>query len=118
MLNFIYVLILFVCFLLVIVVLIQNSKGGGIASNFVSTGQLMGVKRQAELIEKITWGLAAALLILCLASSAMTGSTSATTGTQNSESVVTNSEKGTETPMAPNTNPLTPPPAQQPPPGN
>ena len=67
------ILIIIVAALLVIVVLIQNSKGGGIASNFASSTQVVGVKRQAEIIEKITWGLAAALIILSLSSSALVG---------------------------------------------
>ena len=71
--GFISILIIIVAALLVIVVLIQNSKGGGIASNFASSTQVVGVKRQAEIIEKITWGLAAALIILSLSASAIAG---------------------------------------------
>ena len=50
-----------------------QKRRGGIASNFASSTQVVGVKRQAEIIEKITWGLAAALIILSLSSSAFSG---------------------------------------------
>ncbi len=53
------------------VVLIQNSKGGGLASNFASSTQVMGVKRTADFLEKSTWTLASALLLLCLISAAL-----------------------------------------------
>jgi len=60
------VLILIVCALLILVVLVQNSKGGGLASGFASNNQIMGVRRTSDFIEKATWGLAAALLVLSL----------------------------------------------------
>ncbi len=60
------VLILIVCALLILVVLVQNSKGGGLASGFASNNQIMGVRRTSDFIEKATWGLAGALLVLSL----------------------------------------------------
>jgi preprotein translocase subunit SecG len=62
------VLILIACILLILVVLVQNSKGGGLAANFGSTGQIMGVRKTADFLEKTTWYLAMALLGLCLIS--------------------------------------------------
>ena len=70
MYNLITVLIFIVCILLVLIVLVQNSKGGGLASNFQSAGQIMGVRKTTDFLEKATWGLAAALLILSIAGSA------------------------------------------------
>jgi preprotein translocase subunit SecG len=66
-------LTIFVCVLLVLVVLAQNSKGGGLSSQFGGggTSQLMGVKRTGDLLEKLTWGLAIALMVLSLSSHAM-----------------------------------------------
>ncbi|MCC7232180.1 MAG: preprotein translocase subunit SecG [Bacteroidia bacterium] len=61
------VLIILACLLLVLVVLIQNPKGGGIASGIIGSNQLMGVKKTTDFIEKLTWGLALALVVLCLA---------------------------------------------------
>ena len=62
------VLILIACILLILVVLVQNSKGGGLAANFGSTGQIMGVRKTADFLEKTTWYLAITLLALSLAS--------------------------------------------------
>ena len=100
--GFISILIIIVAALLVIVVLIQNSKGGGIASNFASSTQVVGVKRQAEIIEKITWGLAAALIILSLSSSALTGGPQVV---EQKSSVVKDAQGGKTNTGAPNVNP-------------
>ncbi len=64
------VLIFIVCILLVLIVLVQNSKGGGLASNFQSSGQVMGVRKTADFLEKATWALAGALLFLAIMGSA------------------------------------------------
>ena len=45
-------------------VLIQNSKGGGLASSFASSNQIMGVRKTTDFIEKLTWGLAA-FMVAC-----------------------------------------------------
>ncbi|HPT14990.1 MAG TPA: preprotein translocase subunit SecG [Bacteroidales bacterium] len=62
------VLILIACVLLTLVVLVQNSKGGGLASNFSSSNQFMGVRKTADFLEKTTWTLAIILLALSLLS--------------------------------------------------
>lgn len=62
------VLILITCILLVLIVLVQNSKGGGLASNFASSNQYMGVRKTADFLEKSTWTLAIVLLALSLIS--------------------------------------------------
>ncbi len=64
-------LIIFVCVILILAVLAQNSKGGGLSSQFAGAGsnQLMGVKKTSDLLEQITWGLAISLIILCLSTS-------------------------------------------------
>jgi preprotein translocase subunit SecG len=56
------VLILIVCFFLGLIVLVQDSKGGGLASNFSSSNQYMGVRKTADFLEKSTWTLAIILL--------------------------------------------------------
>jgi len=61
------VLIFIVCILLTLIVLVQNSKGGGLASNFASSNQIMGVRKTNDFLEKATWTLAMSLLVLCLA---------------------------------------------------
>lgn len=60
------ILIIIASIALGFVVLIQDSKGGGLASNFAGSNQIMGVRKTTDLIEKVTWGLAIAILVLCL----------------------------------------------------
>ena len=68
MVNLLTVLTAIVCILLMLVVLIQNPKGGGIDSTFGGSqaNQMLGAKRSIDFIEKVTWGLAAALFLLCI----------------------------------------------------
>jgi len=68
MFTFIITLIIISALLLILVVLAQNSKGGGLSSQFGGggTSQVMGVKRTGDLLEKLTWGLAIALIVLSL----------------------------------------------------
>ena len=67
MYTFIVILILIVCVLLALVVLVQNSKGGGLAANFSAPTQVLGARQSADFIEKATWWLACILVALCLA---------------------------------------------------
>ena len=60
------VLIVVTCVFTILIVLVQNSKGGGLASNFSSSNQYMGVRKTADFLEKATWGLGAALILLSL----------------------------------------------------
>ncbi|MFV0376861.1 MAG: preprotein translocase subunit SecG [Mangrovibacterium sp.] len=70
MYTLITVLMIIACVLLILIVLVQNSKGGGLASNFQSTNQVMGVRKTNDFLEKSTWFLAGALLVLAIAGSA------------------------------------------------
>jgi preprotein translocase subunit SecG len=67
---FVSVLIIVACFLQVLIVLVQNSKGGGLAANFTSTGQTMGIRKTADFLEKSTWTIAIAILVLSLVATA------------------------------------------------
>ena len=60
------VLIIITCVLTILIVLVQNSKGGGLASNFSSSNQIMGVRRTTDFLEKATWTLGAALIVFSL----------------------------------------------------
>lgn len=55
--------------ILVLVVLIQNPKGGGLSSSFASANQIGGVRRTTDFLEKATWTLAIAIVVLSMASS-------------------------------------------------
>ncbi|MBD00517.1 MAG: preprotein translocase subunit SecG [Crocinitomicaceae bacterium] len=52
--------------LLIVIVLLQNSKGGGLDSSFGNVNQLGGVAQSTETIEKATWTLAAVMGFLSL----------------------------------------------------
>lgn len=64
------ILIVGVCLLLVLVVMVQNPKGGGLSSSFGGAGSQVvgGVKKTGDFLDKSTWILAAFLVILILAS--------------------------------------------------
>ena len=64
------VLIIIACVLLILIVLVQNPKGGGLSATFGGvSSSFMGVKRTTDFLEKATWTLAIALLSLSLATS-------------------------------------------------
>ncbi|MBL7950554.1 MAG: preprotein translocase subunit SecG [Flavobacteriales bacterium] len=65
------IIILIVCGLLALVVLAQNPKGGGLAAGFTGAQQIGGVQRTADFLEKGTWTLAGALMVLCLVSAGL-----------------------------------------------
>ena len=74
--GFVSFAIIVICILLILVVLVQNSKGGGLASGFSANTQIMGVRRTADFLEKTTWGLALGLFLFALLASPRSGSES------------------------------------------
>lgn len=65
---FFAILIVLACVLLIGAVLIQKSKGGGLAANYAEGNQYMGYRKTTDFIEKITWGLAIFICVLSIAS--------------------------------------------------
>lgn len=61
------ILIVIASVLLSLLVLVQNSKGGGLAAGFSSTNQIMGVRKTTDFLEKATWGLVIAVVVLSIA---------------------------------------------------
>jgi preprotein translocase subunit SecG len=61
------ILIFLASILLIGVVLIQKSKGGGLAASASNYNQFMGVKKTTDFIEKATWGLAIFICVLSIA---------------------------------------------------
>ena len=57
-------LIVLVSVLMCLIVLIQNSKGGGLAAGFASSNQIMGVRKTTDFLEKATWTLAGLMVII------------------------------------------------------
>ena len=108
MLIFLSILFVLACLLLIIAVLIQKSKGGGLASNYSSGNQLMGYRKTTDFIEKATWSLA---IFICAVSilSAFTVKTAITSSVKPATPAAT-----TAPAAAPSSNPATPKPAAAP----
>ena len=63
------VLITIICFLLVVVIMVQNPKGGGLSSSLGGSTQIGGVQKTTDFLDKSTWVLATSLIVLVLLSS-------------------------------------------------
>jgi len=92
------ILIMLASVLLSFLVLIQEPKGGGLASGFSGGTNLMGVKRTGDILEKGTWGLVIAIMVFALVVNVM--SPSASTGGGGLTDQIT--------PTTPTTAPITP----------
>ena len=60
------VLVLIASVLITLIVLLQNGKGGGLASNFAAGNQTFGVRQTADILEKITWGLVTFIFVVSI----------------------------------------------------
>ena len=60
------ILIVLAALLMIGIVLIQESKGGGLSSNFSSSNAIMGVRKTTDFVEKATWGLAALMVVFSI----------------------------------------------------
>lgn len=66
---FLSILIIIAALLLIGVILIQKSKGGGLASDYSSGNQYLGYRKTTDFIEKATWGLAIFICVLSICTS-------------------------------------------------
>jgi len=78
----IVILIVLASILMCLIVLIQESKGGGLAADYSSNNQILGAPKTTNFIEKATWGLAATMIALSVISVAFLP------GTGSSDSVI------------------------------
>ncbi len=85
------ILIVLASILLTLLVLVQNSKGGGLAAGFTSSNQIMGVRKTTDFLEKATWSLAAFIILLSIATVAFDNS-----GAKVNESEVKDQFQGTK----------------------
>ena len=67
MYTLLVILIIIAALLMIGIVLIQESKGGGLSSSFASYNQIGGVRKTTDFIEKATWGLAIAMVVISVA---------------------------------------------------
>ena len=86
MLSIILIIGIIAAALMIVIVLIQNPKGGGLAANFSSSNQIFGVQRTSEGVEKLTWIFAALILFVSLAASSYNGQSSSKGGATTSDS--------------------------------
>lgn len=66
---FLAIIIVIAALLLIGAVLVQKSKGGGLASNYNGANQFMGYRKTTDFIEKTTWTLAIIICILSISAS-------------------------------------------------
>jgi preprotein translocase subunit SecG len=111
---FITILILLASVLLSLVVLIQSSKGGGLAAGLSSSNQVMGVRKTTEGLEKLTWYFGTALMVLVLvATFSLPNSQSANATTTTKQSTTLERAAKTNVPQAAPAQPQTAPPASK-----
>ena len=67
MYTLLVILIVIAALLMIGIVLIQESKGGGLSSNFASYNQIGGVRKTTDFIEKTTWTLAGLMVVISVA---------------------------------------------------
>jgi preprotein translocase subunit SecG len=60
------IVLIFIASILLILAVLSQSPKGGMAANFGASNQVMGVRQTADFLEKSTWGLALAILVLSL----------------------------------------------------
>ena len=97
-------IIIFICVLLVLVVLSQNSKGGGLSNHFGGgSSNLIGVRRTGDLLEKLTWGFAIALVVLSLSTNLILDA-----GSSSLQPRSVNQERASQQSTAPAAAPATP----------
>lgn len=66
---FLSILIALAAILLIGAVLIQKSKGGGLASDYSSGNQYLGYRKTTDFIEKATWSLAIFICVISICTS-------------------------------------------------
>ncbi len=121
MIYLITVLVIIVCVLLILIVLIQNPKGG-LDSAFSTNNQVMGVRKTTDFLEKATWTMGIALVVLSIASSAFInpstsldeeGGTQSKMTEQIDEKALPAAPARTDIPVTPGAGPATAPPKEE-----
>lgn len=96
--SFFAVLIVIICLFLVVIIMVQNPKGGGLSSTFGGSQQMIGsVQKTNQFLDRATWTLSAALVVLSILSSITLPRTAQ--GTY--DDVLDNTAPRTEFPAAP-----------------
>ena len=106
MFSIFLVLITIVCFLLIVVIMVQNPKGGGLSSTISGSQMLGGVQKTTDFLDKSTWTLATILIALIL----LSGLSFTGTMSDDNSKIIDNTETATpKTTNAPQSTPATAP---------
>jgi preprotein translocase subunit SecG len=112
MFTFFTILIVIVCLLIILIVLLQNPKGSGMAGGFSgAASNIIGVQKAGDVLEKGTWIMGIALLVLCVGSAFFTpkANTQEKIKTMSEQAAAGSSPSVPSAPApAPGSNPLTP----------
>ena len=103
MIYLISVLVIIVCVLLALIVLIQNPKGG-LNSAFSTNNQVMGVRKTTDFLEKATWTMGIALVLLSIWSAAFSNSSTTSDDETGAQSKMTEQIDAKAMPSAPMNN--------------
>lgn len=60
------ILIILSALVLILLVLVQNSKGGGLAQGFSSGNTVLGAPRTTDFLEKATWSVVSFMALMCI----------------------------------------------------
>ena len=101
---FLTILIVSAAILLTLLVLVQKSKGGGLASSFATGNQVMGAPKTAEFLEKASWTLIAIIVVLSVVA---VGFSKSNQGVDPSESAIKEQVQQAAEQMAPAAEPAT-----------
>jgi preprotein translocase subunit SecG len=101
--TFVIVLIVIVSALLGLIILVQNPKGGGLATGFTGANQIGGVKRTTDFLEKATWTLAILLLVLSITATGLNKSQTVTD--EGLQDLIEDTNTNIATPMEDNSTP-------------
>lgn len=68
--SFFAVLIVIICLFLIVIIMVQNPKGGGLSSTFGGSQQMIGsVQKTNQFLDRATWTMATAVVVLSILSS-------------------------------------------------
>lgn len=95
------ILVIIGCVGLILFVLVQNPKGGGLNSEFGSAVQLGGAKRATDILEKGTWGLAIGIALICLVMARPSGGSTVTDELESDPNAVESPEAPVNAPEGP-----------------
>lgn len=96
MYNALIITMLIVSVLLILIVLVQNPKGGGLSNSFSGSTQIMSVKNQKDRLSRTTWTFAGIIFFLCIISSSVLPNRTAANGTRINKEVLENVNTGSD----------------------